>query len=382
MFTSLTKSLRILRSVIIPMFIGIAQQVSASPDVMTVVVTGQAIATGTAADSSLKKNALADALYQAALKGGAKINGYSAVVNSSLVNDVLIVRPESQILDYSIISSKLTKKNASVTIRAIVGQIGSSGTCSRQAKLKIALQPIQVKASSSTPPWMRGIKSNSTIALQEGIRATKNITSVEIFSSPMLGRGTSLDQQFDYNSLTRGTSQAKGTASAAKTLTTQISLSGSKYTGREKVLFVKIKTNLYEDGMKSKNIEYKTESRITLEKSTIYKILSTRSTPSRLQVLDKINSMALSAAQHIITQRSCQEIIAKLTIIDGKLSVPFGRADGINRNYLAYTEGEDTPYEILEVTNLSSNLAQLQPIDRSRTVSFFSGKTIRFMELK
>ena len=47
-----------------------------------------------------KNNALEDALYLAALEGGAKISGYSIVDKFSNLKEEIIVRPSSGILDY------------------------------------------------------------------------------------------------------------------------------------------------------------------------------------------------------------------------------------------------------------------------------------------
>jgi hypothetical protein len=33
--------------------------------------------------------------------------------------------------------------------------------------------------------------------------------------------------------------------------------------------------------------------------------------------------------------------------------LPFGRKDGLTRHHLAYTQGTDTPYEILEIETLN-----------------------------
>ena len=55
-----------------------------------------------------RRRALEDALYLAALHGGAKINGYSAVSTDTSIQENLVIQPASKILDYTIISEERT----------------------------------------------------------------------------------------------------------------------------------------------------------------------------------------------------------------------------------------------------------------------------------
>ena len=80
-------------------------------------VTGRSVIEENAAVLS-KNNALEDALYLAALKGGAKISGYSIVDKFSNLNEEIIVRPSSGILDYTIIDEMISDQHYEVTIIA------------------------------------------------------------------------------------------------------------------------------------------------------------------------------------------------------------------------------------------------------------------------
>merc|ERR1711998_529887 len=72
-------------------------------------VTGRSVIEENAPALS-KNNALEDALYLAALKGGANISGYSIVDKFSNLKEEIIVRPSSGILDYTIIDKAETKE--------------------------------------------------------------------------------------------------------------------------------------------------------------------------------------------------------------------------------------------------------------------------------
>ena len=70
-----------------------------------------------------RRRALEDALYLAALHGGATINGYSAVSTDTAIQENLVIQPASKILDYTIISEERADMHFIVKIRSAVGQL-------------------------------------------------------------------------------------------------------------------------------------------------------------------------------------------------------------------------------------------------------------------
>ena len=87
----------------------------ANAQVRFVEVTGRAVIEEEAPLLS-KNSALEDALYLAALQGGAKIAGYSIVDNFTNLKEQIVVRPTSGILDYNIIDEIISDQHYEVTI--------------------------------------------------------------------------------------------------------------------------------------------------------------------------------------------------------------------------------------------------------------------------
>ena len=85
--------------------------------------TGRAAITENVTEELARVRALEDALYLAALQGGAKINGFSAVATDTSVQDNFVIRPSSKILDYTILSENKIETQMEVTIRAAVGKL-------------------------------------------------------------------------------------------------------------------------------------------------------------------------------------------------------------------------------------------------------------------
>jgi hypothetical protein len=84
--------------------------------------TGRAVLIAGDIETS-RKRALEDALYIAALKGGADINGFSAITSNTVINDQSIVKATNRVLDFKILSEKQSKEFLSIKISAVVGVI-------------------------------------------------------------------------------------------------------------------------------------------------------------------------------------------------------------------------------------------------------------------
>ena len=85
--------------------------------------TGRAAITPNVTSELARMRALEDALYLAALQGGADINGFTSVSADTSLQDHFVIRPSSKILDYTILSENKTGSQFEVIIRAAVGTL-------------------------------------------------------------------------------------------------------------------------------------------------------------------------------------------------------------------------------------------------------------------
>ena len=76
-----------------------------------------------------RRRALEEALYLAALHGGAKINGFSSVKTDTSIEENLVVQPSSRILDYTILAEEKSATHYIVKLRAAVGQLNNKKCC-------------------------------------------------------------------------------------------------------------------------------------------------------------------------------------------------------------------------------------------------------------
>ena len=94
-----------------------AHSASAAPFQFTE-TTGRAVIIDDAAQQEARLLALEEALYLAALQGGARINGFSAITADTSLEDHFVVRPASRILDYTITNEVIDDQHYQVSIRA------------------------------------------------------------------------------------------------------------------------------------------------------------------------------------------------------------------------------------------------------------------------
>ena len=93
-----------------------------------VVATGRSILLSNNIETS-RKRALEDAIYIAALKGGADVDGFSAISSNTIINDQSIIKATNRVIDFKILSEKQDKEFLSIKISAIVGDESSKINC-------------------------------------------------------------------------------------------------------------------------------------------------------------------------------------------------------------------------------------------------------------
>ena len=81
-----------------------------------------------------KRKALEDALYLAALKGGANIDGFSSINSGTELTESVLITPATNILDYNIISSKIKEEHYEIEIEAIIGNLEAKTACYNRKK--------------------------------------------------------------------------------------------------------------------------------------------------------------------------------------------------------------------------------------------------------
>ena len=166
--------------------------------------TGRAVINGEESINNARRNALEDAIFLAAIHGGAEINGFSSVDKETNLSDHFTIRPAGKLLDYTILEEVIEGEHYKTTIRAAVGEL-SAPECSARTRAKITKYAATFDFSSKVPPWLRRIGTEIENDLGELLQEHPDVQIDDV--SPIkfnIEELTNLNDAFDYTSLTRG----------------------------------------------------------------------------------------------------------------------------------------------------------------------------------
>ena len=166
--------------------------------------TGRAIIQHDETIDSSRRRALEDALYLAALHGGAKINGFSTVSTDTSIQENLVVQPSSQILDYTILSEDKSDTHFVIKIRSAVGQLKSKG-CESKALKSLSIYKPTIEIDPSAPYWVNLLADELINGVLTSIKSASDVNLTD-YSNILLDRDqlTSTNDDYDYISLTSG----------------------------------------------------------------------------------------------------------------------------------------------------------------------------------
>lgn len=346
---------------------------------LTVEVTGQAAESGLG-QSTTRMRALEAALIEAAIKGGADITGYTAVSNGILVSDRMIVRPESRILDYSILSEERVNGFYRIRVRAIVGDppTSNAGACARRSQLDIVSFPPRLDIDLATPAWMATLGPEFRDRIDRDLRRQSGV-SLQQSGDPAgpAGQPAQAGSDMDYTALTRG--QKASTTVAAGKLAYQADLRLAMQGQRTLVLV--LDSRLTDGQTQAERARSRFESKVRLNAGSPIRALNVLSAPDRTEIVDRLFEGLEAHIAGLVDTYACRTLEGNLVLAGNRLTLPFGAKDGLSRHHLAYSEGQDTPYILFEIETLNPHSVVLRPIDRNRPSGSLAGMRVRFMEL-
>ena len=336
-----------------------------------------------------KNTALEDALYLAALEGGAKVSGYSLIDSFSNLKEEVIVQPASGILDYTIIDEMISDQHYEVTIRALIGKNNDRIGCkSRITSTLIAFQP-EIYINQNSPAWSQYLPNQ---IYKNMIDNLSNFDEIEIINATDTKLNINNNKlklnDFDYNVLTGNVVNYKP---ADLSLETKFLIEPV-----QNLYPTNLSTETLEEHLKitaeiiikdiSNNKEIFKTSKEALNfigpRETIFKSINILSRPKRKKIINSLISAFDEIPLEINENLKCVSLItiAQPSNIENAINVNLGTNQGISLGNLALSESRDTPFSVFEVIDVSPNQSKLMPLNLSRNIENYYGKTITFME--
>lgn len=353
-----------------------APPVLAATEIQRVETVGRAVATGVASAAELRRRALEDALYEAAMVGGADVQGYSAVSGSALAAERLVVRPTSRILDYTILSETRQGDVLEVKVRAHVGALEPQRDCGQGTALDIAAWTPQVTIAPDAPAWLQPVGHDAARALVTALGQSENVT-VQIMGTPVPSTTRRLDPAFDYAALT-GSAQPRTAPPTYMSFESVIEI-GLLRQGNGILQLVASSQLVRPDG--SVAATDRSVAQVALPTRTPWAMLNRIGNGDRQSMAAQLLRNLPSHARTVVRAEACRPLVGRLARNEnGTYTLPYGIRHGITRQHLAYTDGAETPYTLFEVVDLADQQVSLRPIDRGRDPAALIGATARFAE--
>lgn len=345
--------------------------------------TGRAVLIAGDIETS-RKRALEDALYIAALKGGADINGFSAITSNTVINDQSIVKATNRVLDFKILSEKQSKEFLSIKISAVVGGKLSKKNC-KNRPINITLfrgsynveSSVPSKLARYTPMWYGQVydvisKLPNVKAINHKNKSLKQIIKSKVNSS------------FDYNALTNGLPiiQAGDYSLVPELLLTENNKQNSFSNYLLKVSFkifkgpgIKLMTTKTYD----LPIEYQYKSK--------FQFINNIST-SDIQLVDQnVHHHMLLAATKFLQDLNCRPLEGKLTVNEGSLVVDLGRKQGLKQKQIGLVKGINIQNSMLNnssvivhTNKIYDNYSILLPLNDNVKLSNLDNMIVEFVE--
>ena len=341
--------------------------------------TGRAIIQNDETIDSSRRRALEDALYLAALHGGAKINGFSAVNTDTSIQENLVVQPSSQILDYTILSEDKTDTHFVIKIRSAVGQLKSKG-CQSKALKSLSIYKPTIEIDPSAPYWVNLLADELINGVLTSIKSASDVNLTD-YSNILLDRDqlTTTNDDYDYISLTSGrerTQYGDYAAVSSISITERQKLVGfSTYNS----LVITFNTEIYEGSSYSFSFSKNKSIEALFSSSGPWRTINLLLKSSKSNIVEPLLDAAKKHAADVTNNLLCRTINSVITVKNGKIEVPLGKRHGIKLSALAVTKGEQTPFNILRVDKVLESKSVLIPLNNSLETNELNGKSIQFL---
>ncbi len=352
---------------------------AADDQLQMITATGRAVISHSDALNEAKNVALEDALYLAALSGGAKIDGFSSIQADTALDDHFVVRPSSKILDYNIIDETYDDQHYQVTVQAAVGTVEREG-CQNRVVGHISMFAPSYNLTRHVPGWLSTTPQLMVRTLYDQMAAKSELTLTNYAGTKLDVSALLKDARYDYQTLT---SSRPKVADGDFAFATEIGFDSArvdKGTHQQHFLDVTITSQMF-SGSRYQNLGDVTHSsRIKTGSTSIIQTISTLAAPNRSDIKEALLKLVDTHAKALAQTMLCLPLSATMTQRDDGLFVTIGARQGLGPNHLAVVSGDMSPWTILRVTKSDANGATLMPLNRQRNLAELNGQTVTFLE--
>ena len=331
-----------------------------------------------------RKRALEDALYIAALRGGANIDGFSAISSNTVINDHSIVKATNKVIDFKILSEEQNKEFLSIKISAVVGNELVNKNCKKRP-LNITLlkgfydvhSNVPSKLARYTPIWFKKI--------YEIIPKIPNVkTSNKHDKSLESLKKSNVNSSFNYNALTKGLPNIQAGDYSMVPSLYLAAMSGSDIFSN---YMIKLELNIYR-GPNFKLVSKKSyELPIKYQFDSKFQFFKSISTLDINYVDKEVSKYFLENINSFLLELNCQPLEGVLAVNEGKLIVDLGKKQGLRQKQIGIVKGLNIENSMLNNSSVIvhtrevyDNYSVLLPLNENLKLANLDNMTVEFVE--
>ncbi|MDZ7908459.1 MAG: flagellar assembly protein T N-terminal domain-containing protein [Gemmobacter sp.] len=332
--------------------------------------TGIAFPDGPADRESARRRAVADALLQAALAGGADLRGHSVQHMGRITSDLLILRPVGQVLEFRVLQETRHPDRIELRISALVGPEGTGGCAPRP--LTVTVFTPQVHVATGAPAWAGPLADQVAERLRRQIGRTEGVTVDRIVATRAPLSGAAPRGHAGLNpDLVRLAPGDYGLAAEIRFLPVAAGLSG-------RGLRLELTLDLIGGGGAASRATLQADAR--LPGSSPLGRAAVLAQPGRDRLAQDLTRDLEPVLQQLVQRVRCKPLAARLQATPEGLAVDLGRRHGLGRGAIAFTTDGDSSTELLEIVRLDDSRALLRPLDPQSSAAALAGRSVRFLE--
>ena len=333
-----------------------------------------------------RKRALEDAIYLAALKGGANVNGFSAISSNTIINDQSVIKPTNRVLDFKILSETQNKEYLNIKISAIVGSELSKQNC-KIKPININLFRGSIIVDTNVPSQLARYTSLWYNKMYDHISKIPNV-DINNFKNRQLNQiiKSSQNPSFDYNAITKGIP----------------TIHPGNYSFVPKIVLTKTNKNNknnFANYLLTISFDLYKGKKIKLETSKSYNLHINYQLESKFQFLknistlhiDKINQNVNDHLSKVINSFfydiNCIPLEGRLTVNEGKLQVDLGSKQGLKQKQIGLVNGIKIQNSMLNdsilivhTDDVFDNHSTLLPLNDNVKLTNLNNKIVKFVE--
>lgn len=321
---------------------------------------------------SARRRALADALLNAALAGGAYVQGHSVMSMAVVERDMLIVRPTGQVMRHQIIETDLNGNMWTVRIRALVGP-GGLTQCDAPQRMNIITYAPDVRVSPYAPAWTEVIAQDTVQTLYGVLDRHPHVANLRITERPIPNNMSDERAARDYVTLTSGDVRlGYGDYGFVPRIVVDTVQDG-RTTSARLILDLSLFTT---EGVANRQEVIR---EVRLPGPSLLGNAASLTNRTRNQMMADLRSGLDQAFDRLLSVQSCTPLAATVAQNGNTLSVQVGHRHGLTRGAIAYTADSNATVDMLEVVSISNRSATLRPLDPTQPISAFDNRAVRFI---